>query len=327
MKKWFIIILLIGVSFLSIEAPAQAQEKVIWDGAEIVKHQSGKMTFTKDVKVYKEDSSGKFVSMVVKKGNYLRVYDIEKYNGKVYYWMSSGYRVQATDLVIFKDVPMNLRVSFFDDYTWIVSSKEGISKLSRPYGRLLQDYGDQERYTVVNGKLQEEYQYYVGKFAKEFISGSDVKVLEKQSFPSGYYIATQNTKSYQYPLLTSVFSEVEKNTLIKVREDKNMSLNGLVVIDSYILDSFYVNYELYDDFKINHYDGYVSINKLKPIEDIQPIGTYYTTKGLKGYDDYGIPSIPANEAVTLYLTQDDHGIISYKDEMAVVKLEYLSKTP
>ena len=48
MKKWLIAILLIGVGFFSIEA--QAQAKVIWDGAEIVKDQSGKITFKKDVK-------------------------------------------------------------------------------------------------------------------------------------------------------------------------------------------------------------------------------------------------------------------------------------
>ena len=57
------------VGFFSIEASAEAQgqEKVIWDGLEVVKDQTGKMTFTKDVKVYKRERTGKFVSLTVKK--------------------------------------------------------------------------------------------------------------------------------------------------------------------------------------------------------------------------------------------------------------------
>ena len=34
---------------------ASANEKFIWDGSEIVKGQIGKMTFSKDVKVYKKN--------------------------------------------------------------------------------------------------------------------------------------------------------------------------------------------------------------------------------------------------------------------------------
>lgn len=328
MHKWLVSIFLIGICFFTLVAPTQAQGKVMWDGAEIVKDQSGKIAFTKDIKVYKEVSLGKFVSMVVKKGNYLRVYDIEKYNGKVYYWMSSGYRVQATNLVRFKEVPMNLRVSFFDDYTWIVSSKEGIEKLSRPYGRLLQDYGDQERYFIVNGKLQEEYPYSPGKFSKEFISGTDVKVIERQSIPLGYYVTTRDTTAYEYPIPNAKFQysfAVEKNTLVSVRKswerDSGIAFNGFVKNTSvYNLD----NGE--DDTYKNSLSGYVNIKDLKPLEDFKPIGTYYTTKDFKG-DRYFEPSIPANEAVTLYVTQDDYGIISYKDRKTVVKLAYLSKTP
>lgn len=194
MKKWFMAILLIGVSFFSVETSAKAEEKVIWDGAEVVKDQSGKMTFTKDVKVYKKDSSGKFVSMVVKKGNYLRVYDVENYDGKVYYWMSGGYRVQSTNLVVFKDVPMNLRVSFFKDPVWIVTSEKGILHRQnvplRTKGMLLKDFSEDvgyfaafQKYTIVNGKLHGELYHsgegeYAGYTIKEFISGSDVKVVE-----------------------------------------------------------------------------------------------------------------------------------------------------
>ena len=72
-----------------------SQKATVWDGAEVVKHQTGKMTFSKDVKVYKKNPEGKFVSLVVPKGrDFFRVYDVEKYGGDTYYWMSSGYRVK-----------------------------------------------------------------------------------------------------------------------------------------------------------------------------------------------------------------------------------------
>lgn len=97
-------------------ASEKVSEKIaVWDGAEVVKHQTGKMTFTKDVKVYKKDKEGNFVSLVVPKGNFFRVYDIEKYNGESYYNMSSGYRVKATKMVVFKEVPLEIRRSFYEN--------------------------------------------------------------------------------------------------------------------------------------------------------------------------------------------------------------------
>ena len=67
------------------------------------------------------------------------------------------------------------------------------------------------------------------------------------------------------------------------------------------------------------------MKNLKPIKDIKPVGTYYITKD---FENQAHPFIPSNAAVTLYLTQDDgYGIISYKDGMHVIRLEYLSKTP
>ena len=335
MKKWLIAILLIGVGLFSTEASVQAKEKVIWDGAEIVKNQSGKMAFTKDVKVYKKDSSGKFVSMTVKKGNYFRVYDIEKYDGKVYYWMSSGYRVQSTNIVVFKEVPMNLRVSFFDNYALIVSTREGILHNRAVnlwgYGKILnevvpdKDWGSSgvgyhsEKYTIINGKLQAEIKFADGETGlnmKEFIPGSDVKVVEKQSVPSGYYIATQNTKAYKFPLLTTEpLREVEKNTLIYVYKDPYNMINSFGYGAIWLGNLDYKTVE-------NNY--YISIKKMKPIEEFEPIGTYYTTKEML---ISGNRLIPRNAAVTFYLTQNDFGIISHQDYMAVIKLEYLSKTP
>lgn len=117
MKKYFIIFLVV-VAFLA--NPSSSKAEVQWDGAQIVKGQTGKMTFTKDVKVYKKNANGTYSSMTVKHNNYFRVYNIEKYDNKTFYWMSSGYRVQATDLVVFKKVPLNIRASFYDNPGYIL---------------------------------------------------------------------------------------------------------------------------------------------------------------------------------------------------------------
>lgn len=105
MKKWIVFFtLIICLSFQS-----NTEAKVIWDGAEITKGQTGKLTFSKDVKIYKKNADGTFTSLVVKKGEFYRVYGHEYSTvGKVYK-MSGGYRVQATDLVIYKDVPLAIQ--------------------------------------------------------------------------------------------------------------------------------------------------------------------------------------------------------------------------
>ena len=335
MKKWLVILLLIGVGFFSSELSTHAEEKVMWDGAEVVKDQTGKMAFTKDIKVYKKDSSGKFVSMTVKKGNYLRVYDIEKYGGKVYYWMSSGYRVLATDLVVFKEVPMNLRFHLYRYTNWdmIVSSREGILNNTKKYGEILKDktisnglvrYGF-EKYSLMNGKLQVEIDTTgdpegLPYHKKEFISGSDLKMLEKLTFPGGYYIAKQDPKVYEFPLLAAKQTLVEQNTLIYVyKYDYNM-------LNSFVNVAIYNNDNKHDDTVKYSNSGYMSIKDLKPIEDIDPIGTYYITQDI-GINSNGVPNIPRNAEVTYYITQGEYGIILYKDKMYVVKLTYLSKIP
>lgn len=91
------------------------------------------MTFTKDVKVYKKNADGSFSSLTVKRNNYFRVYGIEKYDNKTFYWMSSGYRVQATDLVVFKEVPLDIRAAFYDN--------PGLIYINRQNGKPL-GYGD-----------------------------------------------------------------------------------------------------------------------------------------------------------------------------------------
>ncbi|MGM9949931.1 MAG: hypothetical protein ACI33P_07375 [Lysinibacillus sp.] len=136
MKKWLVgMLLLVSMYVLAEEAEAKS---VIWDGAEVVEGQTGKMTFSKDVKVYKRQSDGTFTSMIVKANSYFRVYTIESYNRSTYYWMSGGYRVQATDLVIFKAVPNHLlnELGTFNKLNTFVYAKSagGISMKTSPHG-------------------------------------------------------------------------------------------------------------------------------------------------------------------------------------------------
>ena len=108
-KKYFLVVLLLCTLFLI--AP-DAQAEVRWDGAVIAKGQVGKMTFSKDVKVYKKEQDGSFTSLTVKAGNFFRVYYVEQSTVGTVYGMSNGYRVQATDLVIYKAVPLHVQSMF-----------------------------------------------------------------------------------------------------------------------------------------------------------------------------------------------------------------------
>lgn len=128
MKKWIVLLTFI----LCISFQTNTEAKVIWDGAEITKGQTGKLTFSKDVKIYKKNADGTFTSLVVKKGEFYRVYGHEFSTvGKVYK-MSGGYRVQATDLVIYKEVPLAVQqqvsgVKFTVGTTIFANSAKGVS--------------------------------------------------------------------------------------------------------------------------------------------------------------------------------------------------------
>ncbi|CAM5718930.1 putative protein OS=Lysinibacillus sphaericus OX=1421 GN=LS41612_07825 PE=4 SV=1 [Lysinibacillus sphaericus] len=123
MKKLFIVLLTAFV--FAVVNPTKSEAKVMHDGAEVVKGQTGKMTFKKDIKVYKKNSDGTFESLVVKQNNFFRTYDIEKYDNKIFYQMGQ-YRVQATDLVVFKEVPIKIRSSFYNEPTYIIINRDGI---------------------------------------------------------------------------------------------------------------------------------------------------------------------------------------------------------
>ncbi|MEY9979003.1 hypothetical protein [Lysinibacillus sp. RC79] len=132
MKKLFIGLL--AAFIFVVVNPTKSEAKVMYDGAEVVKGQTGKMTFKKDIKVYKRNPDGSFDSLVVKRNNFFKTYDIEKYDGKIFYQMRQ-YRVQATDLVVFKEVPIKIRSSFYNNPTYIYFNRDGITNNYGSYFR------------------------------------------------------------------------------------------------------------------------------------------------------------------------------------------------
>lgn len=134
MKKLLLGLLLAGSCFFSTDA--LAANSVVWDGAEVVYGQVGKMTFSKDVKVYKSNIDGTFTSLVVKKRNFFRVYGVKNSSVGIVYNMSGGYRVQATDLVIYREVPSSIQrqlgTIFRKGSTLYVPSPNGVAILSEP---------------------------------------------------------------------------------------------------------------------------------------------------------------------------------------------------
>jgi len=149
MKKLFIVLLTAFV--FAVVNPTKSEAKVMYDGAEVVKDQTGKMTFKKDIKVYKKNSDGTFESLVVKRNNFFKTYDIEKYDGKTFYQMGQ-YRVQATDLVVFKEVPIKIRASFYNDPTYILINRD-INYSLGSYGSYFQLTGDSSFLDTNNGQL------------------------------------------------------------------------------------------------------------------------------------------------------------------------------
>ncbi|WP_068985937.1 hypothetical protein [Lysinibacillus xylanilyticus] len=187
MKK-YMITLLIVLAFFTNPSSSKAAE-VQWDGAQVVKGQTGKMTFTKDVKVYKKNANGTYSSMTVKRNNYFRVYDIEKYDNKTFYWMSSGYRVQATDLVVFKKVPLNIRASLYDNPAYININRQGYS-----YGQHYQL--DSTFYNKISIGENLYYSYYDadGGSIEVYIDGSDIRIFETTKRDKGLYMLTADAQ-------------------------------------------------------------------------------------------------------------------------------------
>ena len=197
MKKYFIVFLVVA-AFLA--NPSSSKAEVKWDGAQVVKGQTGKMTFTKDVKVYKKNANGTYSSMTVKRNNYFRVYDIEKYKNKTFYWMSSGYRVQATDLVVFKKVPLNIRATFYNNPGFINISRQGDDYI---YGK---HYFDGSEYIgpgydlSIGENLYYEYNRADGLTEEGHIDATDLRIAETTKRDEGLYKLTADAEGLGGPM-------------------------------------------------------------------------------------------------------------------------------
>ena len=228
MKKYFITLLIV-LTFLANPEPSKAEVK--WDGAQVVKGQTGKMTFTKDVKVYKKNANGTYSSMTVKRNNYFRVYNIEKYDNKTYYWMSSGYRVQATDLVVFKKIPLNIRASLYDNPGYI-NINQGISY---SYGRhYLNEYveGALTNEISIGENLLEIYygDYGDSESIKRYIDGIDIRIAETTIRDEGFYTLTVSAQGLSGPMKgASLRGEYSKGTVF---QSLGIEINGYLMVNS-----------------------------------------------------------------------------------------------
>ncbi|AVK82587.1 hypothetical protein C3943_02990 [Lysinibacillus sp. B2A1] len=202
MKKLFIVLLAAFV--FAVVNPTKSEAKVMYDGAEVVKGQTGKMTFKKDIKVYKKNSDGTFDSLVVKQNNFFRTYDIEKYDGKIFYQMGQ-YRVQATDLVVFKEVPVKIRSSFYNNPTYIYINRDQIGHFMS-YGKY---FNKDEKLNGQAAKISfsndEQFLSYCFMDADGEIcmgyQGTDIKIAETIKRKEGVrYELTADTRAQLSPI-------------------------------------------------------------------------------------------------------------------------------
>lgn len=266
MKKWIVttaFLLIFGFAYQH-----DVQAKVIWDKSEIVERQSGKMSFIKDVKIYKPMADGTFTSMIAKKNNFFRVYDIEKYNGKVYYWMSSGYRIEATDLVTFKAVPMEIRASFYENPGYIITNHDGF-QLTRDYPKEFAathyKYGTPLHHW--NYVYAPEYNRQLLSFDKEYlliskgsydqmtsikehgrIHGTDIKVVPQQEIQTDKHIVKADVPLHYAPLANA-------KTTTTIKANTQVNTRSYIAVNGYI--------EVYIP-SANDSVGYLTINSLTP---------------------------------------------------------------
>jgi len=199
MKKLFIVLLAAFV--FAVVNPTKSEAKVMYDGAEVVKDQTGKMTFKKDIKVYKKNSDGTFDSLMVKRNNFFKTYDIEKYDGKTFYQMGQ-YRVQATDLVVFKEVPIKIRSSFYNNPTYIVINRDGIYNMGY-YGNYFKEsefnhiyFMDTNNGQLLRHCISEEIE---GKWCDKY-PGTDLKIAERIIREDKRYELTKDAGGKSTPL-------------------------------------------------------------------------------------------------------------------------------
>jgi len=252
MKKLFIVLLAAFV--LAVVNPTKSEAKVMYDGAEVVKGQTGKMTFKKDIKVYRKNSDGTFESLVVKQNNFFKTYDIEKYDGKTFYQMGQ-YRVQATDLVVFKEIPIKIRASFYNDPSYIVINRDGIYNMGY-YGSYFKEIGEFGRVDFLDTNNGQLLRYCVseeieGKWCDKY-PGTDLKITE-----------TIYRKITRFELIKD--AEGKSRPLKESKTEKIMEKGSIVISWSNEINGYiYVSNELEERFES---DVWIPVNLLKPVGD------------------------------------------------------------
>ncbi|MGE7953277.1 hypothetical protein [Lysinibacillus xylanilyticus] len=345
MKK--LLIAFLAIFIFSVHQHAGA--KVIWDGAEIVEDQNGKMTFKKDVKIYKKLPNGQFESLVVKRNDYFRVYSIENYNNQTYYWMSSGYRVQATDLVIFKEVPYDVKQQIMKDYYYTVTNPKGaefLTRRSETLGSVVKEV--EEGYSffgpaIKNGYITQtfrETEYPTdcdGCNPIEHVKTGyiNAKNVEKASVTTAPYTAntflvlTKDADLFSNPITKKeqnnyLFSNnyFDKQTLNILPKGTVVHTNGKLVGGQLQLESLY-----------NHIEsGYIDLKNVAPLPTPT---TQYMQYGLDISSDFNgwtyvthaefnTAFVPRNEAVQVYASNGIKSFISYKDIYGFVPSNALS---
>ncbi|MEY9979001.1 hypothetical protein [Lysinibacillus sp. RC79] len=248
MKKLFIVLLAAFV--LAVVNPTKSEAKVMYDGAEVVKDQTGKMTFKKDIKVYKKNPDGTFDSLVVKRNNFFRTYDIEKYDGKTFYQMGQ-YRVQATDLVVFKEVPIKIRSSFYNNPTYIFINRN--SNIAT-YGMWFNESTNPGFSFTNNGQILS----YCGPndvSSKECIQypGTDLKIAESKRSEIG--VRFELTKAADFKLdpikASATISTLKKGSILV---SEGLEINGYLS----------VTWKRDDNNESKHW---IPVNLLKPVVD------------------------------------------------------------
>lgn len=173
-KQWLTgLVFTAGLALSAFLGSDEASAKVMWDGAEISTGQTGKLAFNKDTKIYKKNADGTFTSMVSKKGSFWRVYGKEQTSTGLVYNMSGGYRVNASHLTTYKEVPIYIQDQVKLNITKHTLLREELEKTSADI-----DYIELSH--LSNAPLQRQINHYVKSRASEALTFYHQLLKERQ---------------------------------------------------------------------------------------------------------------------------------------------------
>lgn len=341
-----VLLALVAIFIFSVQEDAEA--KVIWDGGEIVEGQNGKMTFKKDVKVYKQLPNGQYESLVVKRNTYFRVYKIERSYNKTYYWMSSGYRVQATDLVIFKEIPYEVQNQVMTDYYYYVSNPNGAefrTRRSDTLGTVVKKVDTGYSFfgpAVNNGYITQSFSETIYCNEEEcepleivtngFINAKNVKQAEKTAAPykaDSYLVLTKDTRLYSNPITKEYQKDYSFSSTYFDKQTVNILPKGTVVQTSGKLVGALLQVGVSPYY---YQSAYIDLKNVAPLpkpttqylqygQDLSIENTgwdYVSIAGLGG------SYVSRNEAVQVYATNGIKSFVSYKGKYGFVPSKALS---